>query len=40
MNILHYLNVIIGFSLVMLLLSIVISFVAQTWLIIFKTQSS
>lgn len=39
MNILHYLNVIIGFSLVMLLLSIVTSFAAQAWLIIFRTKS-
>ena len=39
MNILHYLNVIIGFSLVMLLLSIVTSFAAQVWLILFKTKA-
>lgn len=39
MNILHYLNVIIGFSLVMLLLSIITSFAAQAWLIIFKTKA-
>ena len=39
MNILHYLNVIIGFSLVMLLLSIVTGFAAQTWLILFKTKA-
>lgn len=39
MNILHYLNVIIGFSLVMLLLSIVTGFAAQAWLILFKTKS-
>ncbi|MEI7869964.1 MAG: hypothetical protein WCI11_18910 [Candidatus Methylumidiphilus sp.] len=38
MNILHYLNVIIGFSLVMLLLSIVTSFAAQMWLVLFKTK--
>ena len=39
MNILHYLNVLIGFSLVMLLLSVVTSFAAQTWLLLLKTQS-
>lgn len=39
MNILHYLNVLIGFSLVMLLLSIVTSFAAQTWLVFFKTKA-
>ncbi len=39
MNILHYLNVIIGFSLIMLLLSIVTTFAAQTWVLIFKTKS-
>lgn len=39
MNMLHYLNVIIGFSLVMLLLSIVTSFAAQAWLILFKTKA-
>ena len=38
MNILHYLNVLIGFSLVMLLLSIVTTFAAQTWVLIFKTK--
>lgn len=38
MSILHYLNVIIGFSLVMLLLSIVTSFSAQAWLLLFKTK--
>lgn len=38
MDILHYLNVIIGFSLVMLLLSIVTSFAAQAWLLLFKTK--
>ena len=39
MNILHYLNVLIGFSLVMLLLSVVTSFAAQTWLLLLKTKS-
>ena len=39
MNLLHYLNVLIGFSLVMLLLSVVTSFAAQTWLLLLKTQS-
>jgi hypothetical protein len=39
MNMLHYLNVIIGFSLVMLLLSIVTSFAAQAWLVLFKTKA-
>jgi hypothetical protein len=39
MNILHYLNVIIGFSLVMLLLSIVTSLTAQFWLVLFKTKA-
>jgi hypothetical protein len=39
MNILHYLNVLIGFSLVMLLLSVVTSFAAQTWLYLLKTKS-
>jgi hypothetical protein len=38
MNILHYLNVIIGFSLVILILSIVTSFAAQAWLLLFKTK--
>lgn len=38
MNILHYVNVIIGFSLVMLLLSIVTTFAAQTWVLLFKTK--
>ena len=38
MNILHYLNVIIGFSLVMLLLSIITSFIAQGWLALLKTK--
>lgn len=38
MNILHYLNVLIGFALVMLLLSIVTTFAAQTWVLIFKTK--
>lgn len=38
MNILHYLNVIIGFSLVMLLLSIVTSFVAQAWLLLIRKK--
>jgi hypothetical protein len=39
MNVLHYLNVLIGFSLVMLLLSVVTSFAAQTWLLLLKTKS-
>jgi hypothetical protein len=39
MNILHYVNVLIGFSLVMLLLSVVTSFAAQTWLLLLKTKS-
>jgi hypothetical protein len=39
MNVLHHLNVLIGFSLVMLLLSVVTSFAAQTWLLLLKTKS-
>ncbi|NOU12212.1 MAG: hypothetical protein HOO98_19675 [Nitrospira sp.] len=39
MNLLHYLNVLIGFSLVMLLLSVVTSFAAQTWLYLLRTKS-
>lgn len=38
MNILHYLNVIIGFSLVMLLLSIITGFATQSWLILFRAK--
>jgi len=39
MNVLHYLNVIIGFSLVMLVLSMVTSITAQMWLSLFKTKA-
>ena len=39
MNMLHYVNVAIGFSLVMLLLSVVTSFAAQSWLLLLKTKS-
>jgi hypothetical protein len=39
MNVLHYLNVAIGFCLVMLLLSIVTGFVAQAWLTTFRTKA-
>jgi len=39
MNVLHYLNVTIGFSLVMLLLSIVTGFAAQSCLVLYKAKA-
>ncbi len=39
MSMLHYVNVAIGFSLVMLLLSVVTGFAVQTWLYVLRTKS-
>jgi hypothetical protein len=39
MDILHYLNVLIGFSMVMLVLSVVTGSAAQAWLLFWEEQT-